>query len=107
MTFKEVLSFTGVYFFDDTEDVVDFEALLDGIEKDAHKLLNILLLEALAVVPLEAACQLIGHREGCLGALKCGEELLELIYDTVFLRGVDGLVVPKVTLKQFVAYLHL
>ena len=94
MTFKEVLSFTGVDFFNNTEDVVDFEALLDGIEEDTHKFLDILLLEALAVVPLEAACQLIGHREGRFGALKCSKELLELIDDAVFLRGVDCLVVP-------------
>ena len=49
--------------FNDTEDVVLFERLLNRIEKHSHKLLHVLLLKALSCVPTKAVSQVCGASE--------------------------------------------
>ena len=52
-----------VQVFNDTEDVVLLERLLNRVEKHPHKLLHILLLKALSCVPTKAVCQVRGASE--------------------------------------------
>lgn len=109
MTLKEILTLACINFFNDSKYVVYLKALFDGIEEDPHEFLYVLLFKALAVVPLETASQLVGHREVGLGALQGGEELLQLVDDAVFFGRVDVLIVPIKSSysREKESYLHL
>ena len=110
MTLKEILTLACINFFNDSKYLVHLKALFNGIEEDPHEFLHVLLLKALAVVPLETASQLVGHREVGLRALQGGKELLQLVDDAVLFGRVDVLIIPIKSLcsrERNESYLHL
>lgn len=65
--------------------------LLDGLEEDPAKLLDVVLLEGVDFIPLEGPEQAFSVAEGLVG-LELDEELLELVGDGVFLLDPFGVV---------------
>ena len=71
-----------------------FEALVDGVEENATKFLDVLLLEGLGRGPVEALGQRLRRGVLVTRKLQIGEEALQLVRDAVVLAPVDLRVVP-------------
>ena len=55
MTLQEIRALAHIEILNHTKDIINFETLLNGIKKDSHEFLYILLLKALGVIPLETS----------------------------------------------------